>query len=212
MQWQFSEELVEYKEAIEAMESRVASIISGSEEEMVWLLEHPPLYTAGTSAKTSDLIDPSRLPIFQSGRGGQFTYHGPGQRVGYVMMDLKKRAAPAAPDIRQYVQKLESWLIGALADFGVDGFIREGRVGVWVVDDDGFECKIAALGIRVRKWVTFHGVALNHMPDLSHYDGIVPCGIAQYGVTSLEEMGVSVLPEELDESLIRNFKAVFGKD
>ena len=211
MEWQFSDTPVEYIDAVAQMERRVAGIIDGSAEETVWLLEHPPLYTAGTSAKTSDLVDPNRFPVFQSGRGGQFTYHGPGQRVGYVMMDLKRRAAPGAPDIRQYVQRLENWLIGTLADFGVEGFIREGRVGVWVVDDDGFEYKIAALGIRVKKWVTYHGIALNHQPDLSHYDGIVPCGIAQYGVTSLEEMGINVLPEELDEALQRNFNAIFEK-
>ena len=212
MEWKYSDTAVDYLSALEAMEQRVEGIIAGQAEEMVWLLEHPPLYTAGTSAKQSDLVDASRFPVFQTGRGGQFTYHGPGQRVGYVMLDLKKRAAPKAPDIRDYVKKLEGWLIAVLADFGIEGFIREGRVGVWVIDKNGREFKIAALGIRVKKWVTYHGIALNHSTDLSHYGGIVPCGISEYGVTSLTEMGASVSMQQLDAALHARFYDVFGKD
>lgn len=212
MEWKYSDTAVDYLSALEAMEQRVEGIIAGNADEMVWLLEHPPLYTAGTSAKQSDLVDASRFPVFQTGRGGQFTYHGPGQRVGYVMLDLKKRAAPKAPDIRHYVKKLEGWLIAVLADFGIEGFIREGRVGVWVIDKNGRECKIAALGIRVKKWVTYHGIALNHSTDLSHYGGIVPCGISEYGVTSLTEMGASVSMQQLDTALHTRFYDVFGKD
>ncbi len=198
MQWQISDDLVDYESAVAEMERRVADIAAGSADEMIWLLEHPPLYTAGTSAKSDDLIDAKRFPVFSTGRGGQFTYHGPGQRIAYVMLDLKQRAAPASPDIRQFVQKLESWLIGALAELGIESFIREGRVGVWCFDKNGRECKIAALGIRVKKWVTYHGIALNNAPDLSHYSGIVPCGISNYGVTSLKEMGVNISTNELD--------------
>ncbi|NBX03123.1 MAG: lipoyl(octanoyl) transferase LipB [Alphaproteobacteria bacterium] len=210
MEWKISDNLVDYEAAVTAMENRVADIIAGSADEMVWLLEHPPLYTAGTSAKPSDLIDPTRFPVFSSGRGGQFTYHGPGQRVGYVLLDLKKRAAPKQPDIRQFVQKLEGWLIAVLAELGIESFIRDGRVGVWCLDKNGRECKIAALGIRVKKWVTYHGICLNHSTDLSHYSGIVPCGINNYGVTSLAEMGVDLSTAELDVLLQKHFEIVFG--
>lgn len=208
MEWIGANSLIEYADAVEAMESRVEGIIAGRADEMVWLLEHPPLYTAGTSAKPSDLIE-ARFPVFNTGRGGQFTYHGPGQRVGYVMLDLKRRAAPKAPDIRDYVQKLESWLIAALAELGIEGFIRDGRVGVWCMDKNGRECKIAALGIRVKKWVTYHGICLNHSTDLSHYGGIVPCGIREYGVTSLKELGISISTSELDICLRKNFEKIF---
>ncbi|MGE3907091.1 MAG: lipoyl(octanoyl) transferase LipB [Reyranellaceae bacterium] len=205
LEWRISDAPVDYARAVEEMEARVAAIRAGTAREAVWLLEHPALYTAGTSARQSDLIDPGRLPVFRSGRGGQFTYHGPGQRVGYVMLDLRRRGA----DIRSYVQGLEEWLIRALARFHVRGERREGRVGVWVVDG-GREAKIAALGVRVRHWVSFHGVSLNVDPDLGHYAGIVPCGISQHGVTSLARLGIVVSMPEVDMVLRETFEEVFG--
>ena len=204
-EWRISDAPVDYARAVDEMEARVAAIRAGTAGEAVWLLEHPPLYTAGTSARDSDLIDPVRLPVFRSGRGGQFTYHGPGQRVGYVMLDLRRRGS----DIRSYVQGLEEWLIRALARFNVRGERREGRVGVWVVDG-GREAKIAALGVRVRHWVSFHGVSLNVDPDLGHYAGIVPCGISQHGVTSLARLGIVVSMPEVDMVLRETFTEVFG--
>lgn len=187
----------------------MAAIRDGGRE-LVWLLEHPPLYTAGTSARPEDLIDPGRFPVFPTGRGGQFTYHGPGQRVAYVMLDLKRRG----PDIRAYVQALEEWVIDALASLGVKGDRRTGRVGIWVVRPDGREEKIAAIGVRVRRWVSFHGVSINVAPDLSHYLGIVPCGIreteaAPFGVTSLEALGTDAGMPELDRALASSFKKFF---
>jgi len=176
--------------------------------ELVWLLEHPPLYTAGTSAQEGDLLDTARFPVYRTGRGGQFTYHGPGQRVAYVMLDLKSRYAPKVPDVRDYVQKLEAWLIATLAEFGIKGELREGRIGIWVVTPEG-EKKIAALGVRIRSGVSYHGVALNVHPDLSHFEGIVPCGIRTYGVTSLEAMGVTVTMEEVDAVLRATFSSFF---
>lgn len=205
LEWRISDAPVDYARAVEEMEVRVAAIRAGTAGEAVWLLEHPALYTAGTSARQSDLIDPGRLPVFRSGRGGQFTYHGPGQRVGYVMLDLRRRGA----DIRSYVQGLEEWLIRALARFNVRGERREGRVGVWVVDGSR-EAKIAALGVRVRHWVSFHGVSLNVDPDLGHYAGIVPCGISQHGVTSLARLGIVVSMPEVDMVLRETFEEVFG--
>jgi len=204
-EWRVSDAPVDYAQAVAEMEARVAAIRAGTAGEAVWLLEHPPLYTAGTSARQSDLIDPDRLPVFRTGRGGQFTYHGPGQRVGYVMLDLRRRGA----DIRSYVQGLEEWLIRALARFNVRGERREGRVGVWVADG-GREAKIAALGVRVRHWVSFHGVSLNVDPDLGHYAGIVPCGISQHGVTSLARLGIVVSMPEVDMVLRETFAEVFG--
>ena len=188
------------------MEQRVADIISGSKDELVWLLEHPALYTSGTSAHAPDLIDHTRFPVYAAGRGGQYTYHGPGQRIAYVMLNLKARDAM---DIRAYVQNLERWIIATLAHFGVTGMIREGRVGVWTLDKNGQEAKIAALGIRVRKWVTFHGISLNVAPDLSHYAGIVPCGIQQFGVTSLKALGVDTTMAEVDAVLRSQFDNIF---
>ena len=187
------------------MEARVDAIIAGTAPELVWLVEHPPLYTGGTSADTADLLDTS-LPFYETGRGGQITYHGPGQRVAYVMLDLKKRGAM---DVRAYVQHLEQWLIHTLARFGVESFTREGRVGVWT-DDSGTESKIAALGIRVRKWVTYHGIALNVSPDLIPYRGIVPCGIRGYGITSLEKLGILKNMGEVDAVLKEEFSKIFG--
>jgi len=184
----------------------VEEIVAGRAEEMVWLLEHPPLYTAGTSARPDDLLS-SPFPVYAAGRGGQYTYHGPGQRVAYVMLDLKTRSAM---DVRRYVASLERWMIATLAEFGVEGFVREGRVGVWV-NDGGQEAKIGAIGIRIRKWVTFHGICLNVAPDLSHYHGIVPCGIREYGVTSLARLGVNASMETVDAVLKAQFdRCVLG--
>jgi lipoyl(octanoyl) transferase len=188
------------------METRAAAIHAGTAPEQVWLLEHPPLYTAGTSARDADLIDAAGLPVYRTGRGGQFTYHGPGQRVGYVMLNLKDHGG----DIRRYVRDLEEWLIRTLARFQVKGERREGRVGIWVVERDGRENKIAAIGVRVRHWVTFHGVSLNVEPDLKHFDGIVPCGIRQHGVTSLAAQGILVSMPEVDAALRAAFGEVFG--
>ena len=204
-EWRVSDGLVPYEAAVAAMEQRVAAIRTGAASELVWLLEHPPLYTAGTSAKAADLVDPARLPVFQTGRGGQFTYHGPGQRIGYVMLDLRRRGS----DIRSYVQNLEEWLIRTLARFNVKGERREGRVGVWVADGRREE-KIAALGVRVKHWISFHGVSLNVDPDLGNYAGIVPCGISQHGVTSLAKLGILVSMAEVDMILRETFEEVFG--
>ncbi|MBM3514115.1 MAG: lipoyl(octanoyl) transferase LipB [Alphaproteobacteria bacterium] len=200
---------VDYATAMAEMEDRVAGTVSGQSAELLWLLEHPPLYTAGTSARDGDLLTPGRFPVFKTGRGGQYTYHGPGQRVGYVILDLKRRAQPA-PDIRCYVSALEEWLIAALASFNVAAERREGRVGLWVKRPLGGEDKIAAIGVRVRHWVTFHGVALNVNPDLSHYAGIVPCGVREHGVTSLHALGVKATMAEIDTALERTFAATFN--
>lgn len=204
LEWKNSDHLEPYLEAVSAMEQRVEDIISGKAPELVWLLEHPPLYTAGTSAKESDLLS-NNFPVYQAGRGGQITYHGPGQRVAYIMLDLKKREKM---DIRTFVQNLENWVIATLKEFGVNGVIREGRVGVWV-EVGGTEKKIAAIGIRVRRWVTFHGIAINVEPDLSHYLGIVPCGIRGFGVTSLKDLGVASTMADVDDALKRNFVKFF---
>lgn len=213
MEWKFSHNLIPYEESLALMEARVAEIRAGVAPELVWLLEHPPLYTAGTSAKEGDLLAPERFPVYQAGRGGQYTYHGPGQRVGYVMLDLKARAHAAGdtvPDVRKYVQSLEAWLIDALAQWGIIGELREGRVGIWVQTPKG-ECKIAALGMRIRQGVSYHGVALNVQPDLSHFDGIVPCGLAQFGVTSLAQLGVNVSMDDVDAVLRESFIRVIGE-
>jgi lipoyl(octanoyl) transferase len=207
-EWRLEQRPVPYAEALRTMEERVEAIAQGRAPELVWLLEHPPLYTAGTSAKSSDLVQPDRFPVYQTGRGGQYTYHGPGQRVGYAMLDLQRRGRA---DLRSYVQDLEEWLIRTLARFDVRGERRRGRVGIWVVRPDGGEEKIAAIGVRVRRWVTCHGVSINRDPDLSHFEGIVPCGIADRGVTSLAKLGIAVSPEELDRVLVEEFAAVFGE-
>jgi lipoyl(octanoyl) transferase len=204
-EWKISDGLVPYPEALAAMEARAEAIANGTANELIWLLEHPPVYTAGTSANDADLLDP-RFPVFKTGRGGQYTYHGPGQRVGYVMLDLKKRK----PDVRAFVFDLEQWLIETLASFNVKGERREGRVGIWVARSGGREDKIAALGVRIRRWVTFHGVALNIEPDLSHFSGIVPCGVSQHGVTSLADLGVPVTTADVDVALQQAFRKVFG--
>jgi lipoyl(octanoyl) transferase len=207
IEWTIDTTPVPYLEAVSRMEARVDAITRGLAKQEVWLLEHPPLYTAGTSSKDADLIE-ARFPVFQTGRGGQYTYHGPGQRVAYVMLDLKERKQ----DVRQFVRDLEEWLIRALAEFNVKGERRPGRVGIWVVHGDGSEDKIAAIGVRVRHWVTFHGVSLNVDPDLEHFSGIVPCGVSgeKFGVTSLAALGLPVSMEDADVALKRGFEQVFG--
>jgi lipoyl(octanoyl) transferase len=206
MEWRISSELVEYEAAVAEMEARVRAIRAGTAAELVWLLEHPPLYTAGTSAKAGDLLA-AEFPVHATGRGGQYTYHGPGQRVAYVLLDLKRLFAPEPPDLRRYIQWLEQWIISTLAEFGVESFTREGRVGVWV--NPSSEAKIAALGVRVHQWVSYHGIAINVHPDLSHYAGIVPCGIREYGVTSLKELGIAATIAKVDAVLKQQFNAVF---
>ena len=209
VEWAVSNGLVDYEPAVAAMEARVAAIAAGEASELVWLLEHPPLYTAGVSAKDGDLLDAGRFPVHRSGRGGQFTYHGPGQRVAYVMLDLNARGR----DVRGLVRGLEAWLTEALASFGVAAGVREGRVGVWVERKGAGwsrEDKIAAIGVKVRKWVTFHGISLNVEPDLDHFGGIVPCGISEHGVTSLVDLGVLATMDEADAALKASFVRVFG--
>jgi len=203
-EWRTEPGLLAYPEAITFMERRAAEIANGGAPELVWLVEHPPIYTAGTSARPADLLEP-RFPVFQTGRGGQFTYHGPGQRVAYVMLDLRRRKM----DVRAYVRDLEDWLIRTLARLGVRGERREGRVGIWVVRDHASEDKIAAIGVRIRRWVTFHGVALNVAPVLEHFTGIVPCGISGHGVTSLAALGVDVSMADVDSALRAEFRNVF---
>lgn len=209
VEWIVSDAPVSYPEALEAMRTRAAAIAAGEANEAIWLLEHPPLYTAGTSAKPDDLLIPDRFPVYDAGRGGQYTYHGPGQRVAYVMLDLRERGR----DIRCLVQGLEGWVIDTLASFNVKGERRDGRIGVWVrrPERGAFsEDKVAAIGVRVSKWVTFHGISLNVSPDLSHYDGIVPCGITDHGVTSLEDLGNLVSMPEVDTALRSAFEGRFG--
>jgi lipoyl(octanoyl) transferase len=204
--WAVSATPVGYEEAVAAMEARVAQIAAGEAGELVWLLEHPALYTAGVSAKREDLLDPDRFPVFESARGGQFTYHGPGQRVAYVMLDLNSRTR----DVRAYVAALEAWVIGALAELGVTGEMRDGRVGVWVAREGGREDKIAAIGVKLRRWVSFHGISLNVAPDLDHFAGIVPCGQTEHGVTSLADLGRPEQMAQTDAALRASFERVFG--
>ncbi len=208
--WAVSCTPVPYLEAVAAMEARVADIAEGRAGELVWLLEHPPLYTAGVSARSDDLLDASRFPVFETGRGGQFTYHGPGQRVAYVMLDLTARKR----DVRGFVRALEAWIIGALSHFNVEGQVRDGRVGVWVErKQPGVpprEDKIGAIGVKVRRWVSYHGISLNVEPDLSHFTGIVPCGVTEHGVTSLVDLGLPVGLDEADAALKASFARVFG--
>ncbi len=214
VEWIVAQEPVGYEYAVEAMERRVEDIAKGAAAECVWLLEHPPLYTAGTSAKNSDLLSAESLPVFKTGRGGEHTYHGPGQRVAYVMLNLKRRN----PDVRAFVGALENWIIATLDDFNIKGERREDRVGVWVkrpekqplADGRLREDKIAAIGIRLRRWVSFHGISINVEPNLQHYEGIVPCGITDHGVTSLVDLGLPVSMEHLDLALLQNFNNVFG--
>lgn len=211
LEWRLADGLIPYPDAVRTMEERVSAIREGTAPELVWLLEHPPLYTAGTSAQPDDLLDAGGFPVYPSGRGGQYTYHGPGQRVAYVMLDLQKRE----PDLRRYVRDLEEWVIRTLAGFGIKGERRDGRVGIWVDmrpfgGAPGQENKIAAIGVRVRRWVTFHGVAINLEPNLDHFGGIVPCGIREHGVTSIAALGHIVTMDELDAGLRAAFDSVFG--
>jgi lipoyl(octanoyl) transferase len=210
VEWHVAANLVPYDEAVATMAARVAAIADGHAPELVWLIEHPSLYTAGTSAKAEELIE-ARFPVHTTGRGGQLTYHGPGQRVGYVMLDLKRRV----PDVRRFVVTLEEWIIRTLASFGIEGGRRDERIGVWVPRPDkgaGYEDKIAAIGIRVQRWVTLHGIAINVAPELAHFSGIVPCGVsdARYGVTSLADLGVRTTMSEVDAALRREFEGLFG--
>ena len=212
VEWITSTGLTDYNEAVAFMEARAEAIHAGEAEEAIWLVEHPPLYTAGTSAKPADLLEPDRFPVYESKRGGQYTYHGPGQRVAYVMLNVGERGR----DVRCFVRDMEQWIIAALAEFNVHGEIRDGRVGVWVPrpdkpllpDGSVREDKIAALGIRLKKWVSFHGLSINVEPDLSHFGGIVPCGITQHGVTSLVDLGLPVTMEDVDVALMSTFDRV----
>ncbi|MDA0707997.1 MAG: lipoyl(octanoyl) transferase LipB [Proteobacteria bacterium] len=205
IEWAFAKGFIPYNDALEIMEKRVEDIWSGSANELIWFVEHPPLYTAGTSSKSGDLLSPDKFPVYKAGRGGQYTYHGPGQRVVYVMLDLTKREK----DIRKFVSNLEQWIIDTLAEFNVTGERRCGRIGVWVDRGNGREDKIAAIGVRVRKWVTFHGICINVEPDLTHYDGIVPCGISGYGVTSLVDLGNLVTMDDVDSALKKTWEKIF---
>ena len=215
VEWITSTGLTDFREAEGWMEARVADIIAGKADECIWLVEHPALYTAGTSAKIADLTDPDRFPVYDTKRGGQYTYHGPGQRVAYTLLDVGKRGH----DVRLFVQQLEEWVIAALGEFNVTGAIREGRVGVWVDRPDKplmasgamAEDKIAAIGIRLRKWISFHGISINVEPDLAHFTGIVPCGITEHGVTSLVDLGLPVKMDDVDVALKRSFDQVFTK-
>ncbi|MEO0487266.1 MAG: lipoyl(octanoyl) transferase LipB [Pseudomonadota bacterium] len=213
VEWKISQALVSYPDALAAMEARAAAIRAGTAPELIWLLEHPPLYTAGTSAKRADLRDADRFPVYDVSRGGQYTYHGPGQRVIYTMLDVGARGR----DVRRFVEQLEAWVIATLAEFNLTGHIRPGRVGVWIErpdlpplpDGTAREDKIAAIGIRLRKWVSFHGISINVEPELGHFDGIVPCGITGHGVTSLVDLGLPVTMDDLDVALQRSFQVVF---
>jgi len=215
MDWQISEGLTQYPDAVASMEAHVAAMHAGTADERVWLVEHPPLYTAGTSAKPADLLRPDQFPVFTSQRGGEYTYHGPGQRVAYTMLNLNTRGR----DVRKFVCRLEDWIIATLAEFNVKGERRSGRVGVWVArpdkpplpDGSPAEDKIAAIGIRLRRWISFHGIAINVEPNLDHFNGIVPCGISGYGVTSLVDLGLPITMADVDIALKRNFEAVFGE-
>ncbi|WP_288930036.1 lipoyl(octanoyl) transferase LipB [uncultured Maritimibacter sp.] len=213
VEWKITEGLTDYDEAVAFMEARAAAIAAGEAGELIWLVEHPPLYTAGTSSKPADLVDADRFPVYETKRGGQYTYHGPGQRVVYVMLDVGARGR----DVRAFVKQMETWVIATLDQFNVTGEIRDGRVGVWVVRDDKpltvtgqkAEDKIAAIGVRLRKWVSFHGISINVDPDLDHFTGIVPCGITEHGVTSLVDLGLPVTMEDLDVALKATFDTVF---
>ena len=213
IQWEISDTKVDYLTALEKMDSHVEKMINGKADEKIWFLEHPPLYTAGTSARKNDLVEPDRFPVFETKRGGQYTYHGPGQRVVYVMLDLNKRGK----DVKKFVSNLEAWITLTLAEFNVMGQSRDGRVGIWVERPDKplknngtlEEEKVAAIGVRLRKWVTFHGLSINVDPDLTHFKGIIPCGIEEYGVTSLVDLGLQVTMTDLDTALKKTFPKVF---
>ncbi|SIQ42758.1 MULTISPECIES: lipoyl(octanoyl) transferase LipB [Acidiphilium] len=212
IEWKTEPGLLDYQAGLATMQARAAAIRAGTAREQIWLVEHPPLYTAGTSAQDTDLVAPGATPIFRTGRGGQWTYHGPGQRIAYVMLDLARpHGIVPARDIRQFVAGLEAWLIETLAVFGVHGETREGRVGIWVADPaSGREAKIAAIGVRVSRWVSYHGIALNVAPDLAAYDGIIPCGISAHGVTSLAALGIAAPMPAVDAALRSGFARIFG--
>ena len=212
VEWIISSGLVEYPDALKVMDERVDLIQKGNAKELVWLLEHPPLYSAGTSAKPEDLLAPNRFPVFKTGRGGQYTYHGPGQRVAYIMLDLNRRRR----DIRAFVSSLETWIINTLAKFNIRGERRSDRIGIWVrrtdLNNSGREDKIGAIGIRIKRWVTLHGISINVSPDLEHFGGIIPCGIGGYGVTSFEDIGQPLEVYDLDVELRTEFDQLFGKN
>ncbi|MEQ9116447.1 MAG: lipoyl(octanoyl) transferase LipB [Rickettsiales bacterium] len=208
-EWKIFDSTLEYSSTLKKMEKKVEEIIANESDEELWLLEHKPVYTAGTSSNPEDLLDKNNIPIFNAGRGGQYTYHGPGQRVMYLMLDLKKAFAPKEPDLRKYVFMLEQIIINTLDDFDIKGERREGRIGIWV-SNKGIEEKIAAIGIRVRKWVSFHGIAINVNPDLKNYQGIVPCGISEYGVCSFQSLGKKISLKQLDNRLKYNFYKIFS--
>lgn len=205
LKWEISPDHISYPDALGKMEQEVIAVQNGNSDGLVWLLEHPPLYTAGTSSKSEDLLDHNGYPVYETGRGGQFTYHGPGQRVAYLMLDLNKYNR----DLKAYICNLERWIISTLKDFGIEGLQRKDRVGIWVIDKLGQEKKIAAIGVRVKKWVTMHGIAINVNPDLSHFSGIVPCGLKQFGVTSFHDLGIKIRTQDLDETLKKNFELFF---
>lgn len=212
IEWQTSDQPIDYPSAVAAMEAHVDALIAGNAGEKIWLLEHPPLYTSGTSADEAELLTPQRFPVYKTGRGGRFTYHGPGQRIAYVMVDLRREEKTRGRDVRTYIHNLEEWVITALREFDVDAGRRDGRIGLWVEHDIGGtlrEEKIAAIGVRIRKWVTYHGVSINLNPDLSHFNGIVPCGLSAFGVTSLHALGKKVTFAELDNALKTAWKIVF---
>lgn len=208
--WEISKGFVDYTLSIQKMEGIVGEIIHKDRQGAAWLLEYPPIYTAGSSAVSSELLAENKFPVYKTGRGGKFTYHGPGQRVAYFMLDLKKQFAPHDPDLKKYIYLLEELIIAVLREFGVIGERRPGRIGIWVETRFG-EKKIAAIGIRVRKWVAYHGIAINVSPNLEHFHGIIPCGINEYGVTSLNDLGKDISMNELDDALIRNFQHIFGE-
>lgn len=205
IEWKISTKPIDYQEALKFMEARIAQIHQEKASELVWFLEHPPIYTGGSSAESEDLINDLNLPVYHSGRGGQYTYHGPGQRVVYLMLNLRKRGE----DLRKYVSDLENWIIASLAEIGLLSEKREGRIGIWTIDKNNKEAKIAAIGIRVRKWITYHGIAINVKPNLEHYNGIIPCGIKEFGVTSLDELGYDMPYKKLDSILKSKFSEFF---
>ncbi|MFV9876094.1 MAG: lipoyl(octanoyl) transferase LipB [Rickettsiales endosymbiont of Dermacentor nuttalli] len=212
VEWNISSKPILYEQALHKMEVRVKEIQDGIAQEMVWLLEHYPVYTAGTSANHNDLLNPHILPVMNTGRGGQYTYHGPGQRIAYVMLNLKKRAKDKAPDLKEYIKNLEQWLINSLQHLGIKGERRSNRVGIWVKNHAGQEEKIAAIGVRVSKWVTYHGIALNINPEMSYFNSIVPCGIKDYGVTSMKELGLNYELSQIDQILQNEFSKIFNYD
>jgi lipoyl(octanoyl) transferase len=209
--WEVKKDFTPFEDALTRMKARAHAIHEGTASELIWLVEHPPLYTSGTSAKREDLEDPDRFPTYEAGRGGQWTYHGPGQRVAYVMLDLTKpHGTVPARDVRAYVLGLEHWVIATLQEFGVHGETREGRVGIWVVQPDGSEDKIGAIGVRITRWVSWHGLALNVNPNLEHFSGIIPCGIREHGVTSLKALGVNASMDDVDSALARTWAKIFA--